>query len=105
MNPMPMKNFVTALSIVTGLPRRFVPQPLSIASFPVKTSETSPRSVPQLRQNFPASGLSIPHFGQNMFLNGKWTIENGKSVWHFLFSIFYFLFSIFHCYAVFALQI
>jgi hypothetical protein len=57
MNATPMKNFVAALSMLIGVPRRVFPHDLSIWSFPVITSETFARSVPQLRQNLPVSGF------------------------------------------------
>jgi hypothetical protein len=52
-----MNNFVAALSMLIGVPRRVFPHDLSIWSFPVITSETFARSVPQLRQNLPVSGF------------------------------------------------
>src|SRR5688500_14053772 len=55
-NATPIKNLVAALSRLIGLPLR-VRQPCSICSLPDRTSETFPRSVPQLRQNFPVSGF------------------------------------------------
>src|SRR5215207_7114621 len=64
---MPMNNFVSELSRLIRLPLLLV-QPFSICNLPDRTSETLPRSVPQLRQNFPSSGFLIPHFGQNIVL-------------------------------------
>jgi hypothetical protein len=66
-----MKNLVATPSKVNGLPRRVVPQLCSITSLPESASETFPRSVPQLRQNLPVSGFSIPHFGQNIVLTNN----------------------------------
>jgi len=55
-NAMPMKNFVIALSSVIGLPLRPI-SGCAAGSFPESASETFPRSVPQLLQNFPVSGF------------------------------------------------
>jgi hypothetical protein len=37
--------------------------------FSIGSSETFPKTVLQLRQNFPSSGFSVPHFGQNIIFS------------------------------------
>ena len=60
-----MKKVVIMPSQLIGRPRRSQGA-AGFASFPLSASETFPRSVPQLRQNLPVSGFSVPHFGQNI---------------------------------------
>lgn len=42
---------------------------------PLNTAETVLRSVPQLRQNLPSSGLEVPHLGQNISISSRFLVS------------------------------